>query len=388
MTAANEAALQGIRTRLRDRYRVATCLGFGPRFLHSTGQAYKGGPGTGVFLQITCRRRPGPARARPALHLRRREGGAGPGRPRGPRGARPARAARAPRRGRPGGASDPRRGPSSRRSADGTVASRRIVRAGATRRERTTRADRHDRARPHGRQHGAPAHAGRPRGRRATRRIPRRSEQLAGEGALGATSLDELVERLAPPRAVWVMVPAGAPTEQVVADLGERMEAGRHDHRRRQLVLQGRRPPRGGAPEPGHPLRRRGHERRHLGARARLLPDDRRRAGRGRAPRPDLPRRSPPAAATIAAHARPEAIAGHRRAGVPPLRAGRGRALREDDPQRDRVRPHAGLRRGLRHPAERAVGGPAGGAPLRSPPRATSPRSGGAGASSAPGSST
>ena len=36
------------------RKRVATCLGFGPRFLHSTGQAYKGGPNTGVFLQITC----------------------------------------------------------------------------------------------------------------------------------------------------------------------------------------------------------------------------------------------------------------------------------------------------------------------------------------------
>jgi transaldolase/glucose-6-phosphate isomerase len=33
---------------------VATCLGFGPRFLHSTGQGYKGGPNTGVFLQITC----------------------------------------------------------------------------------------------------------------------------------------------------------------------------------------------------------------------------------------------------------------------------------------------------------------------------------------------
>ena len=39
---------------VRDRYRVATCLGFGPRFLHSTGQAYKGGPNTGVFLQVTC----------------------------------------------------------------------------------------------------------------------------------------------------------------------------------------------------------------------------------------------------------------------------------------------------------------------------------------------
>ena len=32
---------------------MATCLGFGPRFLHSTGQAYKGGPNSGVFLQIT-----------------------------------------------------------------------------------------------------------------------------------------------------------------------------------------------------------------------------------------------------------------------------------------------------------------------------------------------
>jgi transaldolase / glucose-6-phosphate isomerase len=54
MAQAHEEVLQGFRTRLRDRYRVATCLGFGPRFLHSTGQAYKGGPNTGVFLQITC----------------------------------------------------------------------------------------------------------------------------------------------------------------------------------------------------------------------------------------------------------------------------------------------------------------------------------------------
>ena len=54
MAQAHEEVLQGFRTRLRDRYRVATCLGFGPRFLHSTGQAYKGGPNSGVFLQITC----------------------------------------------------------------------------------------------------------------------------------------------------------------------------------------------------------------------------------------------------------------------------------------------------------------------------------------------
>ena len=48
------STLQDIRVMIRDRKRVATCVGFGPRFLHSTGQAYKGGPNTGVFLQITC----------------------------------------------------------------------------------------------------------------------------------------------------------------------------------------------------------------------------------------------------------------------------------------------------------------------------------------------
>jgi transaldolase/glucose-6-phosphate isomerase len=46
--------MQEIRHAVRDAKKVATCLGFGPRFLHSTGQAYKGGPNTGVFLQVTC----------------------------------------------------------------------------------------------------------------------------------------------------------------------------------------------------------------------------------------------------------------------------------------------------------------------------------------------
>jgi transaldolase / glucose-6-phosphate isomerase len=54
MNEANEEALQAIRLAVRDNKKVATVLGFGPRFLHSTGQAYKGGPNTGVFLQITC----------------------------------------------------------------------------------------------------------------------------------------------------------------------------------------------------------------------------------------------------------------------------------------------------------------------------------------------
>lgn len=54
MNETNEEALQNIRHKVRDTKHVATCLGFGPRFLHSTGQAYKGGPNSGVFLQITC----------------------------------------------------------------------------------------------------------------------------------------------------------------------------------------------------------------------------------------------------------------------------------------------------------------------------------------------
>jgi transaldolase/glucose-6-phosphate isomerase len=47
-------ALQHLRTLIRDSKHVATVAEFGPRFLHSTGQAYKGGPNSGVFLQITA----------------------------------------------------------------------------------------------------------------------------------------------------------------------------------------------------------------------------------------------------------------------------------------------------------------------------------------------
>jgi transaldolase / glucose-6-phosphate isomerase len=52
--ASHTRALTAMRTHIRDKTRAATCLGFGPRFQHSTGQAYKGGPNSGVFLQVTC----------------------------------------------------------------------------------------------------------------------------------------------------------------------------------------------------------------------------------------------------------------------------------------------------------------------------------------------
>ncbi|HTW66675.1 MAG TPA: bifunctional transaldolase/phosoglucose isomerase [Bryobacteraceae bacterium] len=54
MNEPHDKTLQAIRIGVRNKKRVATCLGFGPRFLHSTGQAYKGGPNSGVFLQVTC----------------------------------------------------------------------------------------------------------------------------------------------------------------------------------------------------------------------------------------------------------------------------------------------------------------------------------------------
>ena len=84
-----------MRLAVRDKRHVATCAEFGPRFLHSTGQAYKGGPDSGVFLQITADDAKDLAGARPEGELRRDQGGAGARRFRRADRARPARAARA-----------------------------------------------------------------------------------------------------------------------------------------------------------------------------------------------------------------------------------------------------------------------------------------------------
>ncbi len=53
-TTGTTAALQLLRTRLRDRFRLATTVGYGPRFLHSTGQLHKGDAGKGLFIQFTA----------------------------------------------------------------------------------------------------------------------------------------------------------------------------------------------------------------------------------------------------------------------------------------------------------------------------------------------
>src|SRR6478672_10779373 len=57
-------------------------------------------------------------------------------------------------------------------------------------------------------------------------RDPKGVEKLAAEGATGASSLSDLVSKLRPPRAAWVMVPAGPPTEETVMSLASHMAKG------------------------------------------------------------------------------------------------------------------------------------------------------------------
>ena len=119
-------------------------------------------------------------------------------------------------------------------------------------------------------------------------RTPEPIKQLAGEGAVPTFSLKELAEKLDAPRAVWVMVPAGEITEQVVHDVADVLESGdaiidggnsyyRDDIRRAAELA-----------ERGIDYIDCGTSGGVFGLRARLLPDDRRAGCRGRAPRPDL----------------------------------------------------------------------------------------------------
>jgi len=117
---------------------------------------------------------------------------------------------------------------------------------------------------------------------------PEKVEPLSLLGAVPSSSLGDMVAKLAPPKTVWLMLPAGEPTETTVMQLYFTSSSRRYNHRRRQLFLQRRRPPPPHAAGKRHQLCRCGNERRHLGFRARLLSHARRQLKHREATRSNL----------------------------------------------------------------------------------------------------
>ena len=271
---ARDEAFARIRTLLRDRTGRATTAGYGPRFLHSTGQLHKGGAPIGWFLQLTA----GP-----------------PGRRRRSRAGRtPSASSSTPRR----PATSPRSSRTTCRSCASTSAPIRTPGWPPSNGRspppstRPRRPDRHahrvHRSRPDGGQHGPPARPRRPRDRRLQPDAGEDDARSPARARSPSFSIAELVAALEKPRAVWVMVPAGDATEAQIDELLEHLEPGDtiidggntnfHDDVRRHDDAQGE----------GHPLRRRRDVGRDLGPPGRLLPDGRRRRRGGRAARADL----------------------------------------------------------------------------------------------------
>jgi 6-phosphogluconate dehydrogenase len=116
---------------------------------------------------------------------------------------------------------------------------------------------------------------------------PGAADALGADGTIQpAASLHALVDGLATPRVVWLMVPAGAPTQASIDALAAVPRARRHDRRRRQRELQGLAAPRGGARRARHPLRRLRRLGRRVGPRAGLRADVRRAPEAARAVEP------------------------------------------------------------------------------------------------------
>ena len=180
---------------------------------------------------------------------------------------------------------------------------------------------------------------------------PEAVAQLESEGAVASSSIEDIVAKLSPPRAAWVMVPAGV-TGAVVDQVAATMEPG-------DIVIDG-----------GNSYYRDDiHKAAELASAASTTSTSARSGGvfgleRGYClmigGEDDVVTRLDPIFATLApgVDAAPrtpgrDGPTADGRAGVPALRAERRRPLREDGPQRDRVRDHGRLRRGPRHPAKR-----------------------------------
>ena len=172
---------------------------------------------------------------------------------------------------------------------------------------------------------------------------PEALQSLVKEGAAGTTSITEFVARLSMPRAIWLMVPAAA-VDDVIATLVPHLAAGDilidggnsyyRDDIRRAAELK----------SSGLHYVDVGTSGGVCGTGARLLPDDRRRAGDGGASRAALSH-ARAGHRRRAAHARARRRRTALRSRLSPLRAARRRPLREDGSQRHRIRPHGSVRR-------------------------------------------
>ena len=256
-----EAAVTRLREKVIAARHVSTTYGYGPRFLHSTGQFHKGGPAVGRFLQLV---HDADADARdPRRRVRLPDADLGAGRRRPPDLARP----------RPGGRARASQlpGPARvhRRPRGGTLMQIGFVGLGKM-------------------------------GGNMVHRIHRDSDhqvvafdlndehvrEAEGHGATAASSLEDA--RRQARRAADGVDHGPGRRPDAVDDRPARRRARRrrHDHRRRQHEVARRRHARGGALRARHPLRRRRHLGRRLGPRGRLLHDGRRASRVGRAARP------------------------------------------------------------------------------------------------------
>ncbi len=212
-SSGTSAALQQIRIRLRNRFKIATTIGYGPRFLHSMGQMHKGGPNTGVFLQLVDE--PGEEIPVPETNHSFREliraQAAGDGEALRERGRRflGISLGREPMKGfrsLTAWLNEPEfEAVHTRNAGQVHLCMVGMGRMGGSMTERLLRA---------GYQVVACD--------RDVEAVARAGEK----GAAGATSLGQAVATLQPRRVIWLMIPAGAPVEQAIEELVGLLEKG------------------------------------------------------------------------------------------------------------------------------------------------------------------
>ena len=187
---------------------------------------------------------------------------------------------------------------------------------------------------------------------------------LAGEGAAPSHDLAEFVRQLDKPRAVWVMLPAGAITHGTIVELSGLLEPG-------DILIDGGNSYFHDDVAHAEMLREKGIRYLDVGTSGGVWGLERGYCMMIGGDKEAADHLDPifaalaPGRGSIDATPRPRGARSARRAGLYVLRAGRRRALRQDGPQRHRIRDDAGLRRGVRHPAQRQFARRAGEPPLQ-----------------------